>query len=715
MIKYIKKNYINLLLVFILGSVFLSIFFYIEEVLRNHPLTVISFLIPIIYGGFSSCLIYYYYQKNREKTLNIKENKYRKLFNNMKEGVAIYEPVDEGKNFKFLNINKAGLKIDDLKRENVIGKKVTEVFPGIKDFGLFEILQKVNKTGESEVYPITLYEDDRISGYRHNFLYKLPSGEIAAVYSDETELKQHERELKEKNRELKKKNQQLEQDSIILHNIKEMILVQDRNHKITWANKTAAEFFDITPEEMIGRDCYELVHNGESTITECPLDEVEKTGDVYNKEITEKNKVFNISGYPIQDDNEEIISLIEIIHDITERKNRERDLKRSYEILQAYSEEVTAINTELEDTLDKNNKLNNRLNHMINLSSSLQKYMNDENKFLSSLLRVAIEIVPEADYGKVWIKEKQSLKIVDTVGHDYSILKKVEIKADEIEKNLNFLEEKEGPVFKMESLSKKNRKYFEQGLKNISKSICVGIRVNSELIGMISLSIAENRGKKFDKITTRLLTSFSNLASTFFASQRYNKLQGKFTREVIKSVTNFLDIYDNYTSNHSKKVAELSADIAEKMGMSSSRVRKTYWSGMLHDMGKLLVPLNILNKTGSLSTREYEQIKKHPVWAYRALKDSSTLRDISRYVLYHHENWDGGGYPEGIEGENIPEVSRVLGLADAWDAMRSDRSYRKALSRTEALKEVKKYKGTQFAPEVVETFLEMEEKDILNK
>jgi len=138
--------------------------------------------------------------------------------------------------------------------------------------------------------------------------------------------------------------------------------------------------------------------------------------------------------------------------------------------------------------------------------------------------------------------------------------------------------------------------------------------------------------------------------------------------------------------NHGQSI--VASKIAEKMGLSEEEINNTYWAGMAHDIGKLLVSIDILNKKTSLTDKEYELIKKHPIWGYKALSKSDSLKHIAKYVLYHHERWDGRGYPEGIKGDNIPLISRILAVADAWDAMTSKRAYRAPFSREEALKEI---------------------------
>lgn len=135
-------------------------------------------------------------RKRIETSLIQSEARYRNLFENMSSGVAVYEAVNGGEDFVFRDFNKGGEKIENVKRENIIGKKVSEVFPGVKTFGLFEVFRRVWRTGKPEHYPVTLYQDDRLQGWRDNYVYKLPSGEIVAVYEDVTDRKEAEEKLK---------------------------------------------------------------------------------------------------------------------------------------------------------------------------------------------------------------------------------------------------------------------------------------------------------------------------------------------------------------------------------------------------------------------------------------------------------------------------------------------------------------------------------------
>src|SRR6056297_921260 len=178
--------------------------------------------------------------------------------------------------------------------------------------------------------------------------------------------------------------------------------------------------------------------------------------------------------------------------------------------------------------------------------------------------------------------------------------------------------------------------------------------------------------------------------------------------EIIFSITKLLGIYDPYTNGHSENVATISQKISIELGLSNEDVKDAYWSGMVHDLGKLLVPIEILNKKGPLEKSEYETIKSHPSWGYEVLCQSESLSSIAKYVLHHHERWDGNGYPDGLKGDEIPLISQILAVADAWDAMTSERPYRRAMSEYQAMAEIQKYRGEQFSHKVTNAFVKMQ-------
>jgi diguanylate cyclase (GGDEF)-like protein/putative nucleotidyltransferase with HDIG domain len=170
------------------------------------------------------------------------------------------------------------------------------------------------------------------------------------------------------------------------------------------------------------------------------------------------------------------------------------------------------------------------------------------------------------------------------------------------------------------------------------------------------------------------------------------------------SLARAVDTRDAYTGSHSQRVAHLSGLIAERLGVPPEQIELAKLAGSLHDLGKLAIPEEILRKPGSLSDAERVVLERHPQIGYRML-ESLGVDPVAQWVLHHHERWDGSGYPDGLAGEKIPLGARIIFVADAYDAMTSDRVYRRSLSRAEALAELERCAGSQFDPAVVAVFV----------
>ena len=165
-----------------------------------------------------------------------------------------------------------------------------------------------------------------------------------------------------------------------------------------------------------------------------------------------------------------------------------------------------------------------------------------------------------------------------------------------------------------------------------------------------------------------------------------------------------VDAKDSYTYDHSRKVNVYAVALAEAIGLSPDEVPRVSTAALLHDIGKISISDKILRKKGKLSAEDWEQIKSHPRLGANIVGNVPNLVPCVSGILYHHERWNGTGYPEGLAGETIPLEARILAIADAFAAMTSARPYRGALSNEEAMKELKEGTGTQFDPQLVEVF-----------
>lgn len=171
--------------------------------------------------------------------------------------------------------------------------------------------------------------------------------------------------------------------------------------------------------------------------------------------------------------------------------------------------------------------------------------------------------------------------------------------------------------------------------------------------------------------------------------------------DVIECLTSAMEAKDAYTSGHSNRVADMAFDIAKSMGIKGAHLETIHLAAHLHDIGKIGIPEQVLNKKGKLLPEEWAEIKKHPEIGFNILNKSKQLKEISKIVLHHHERWDGAGYPYGLKQTEIPLGSRIIAVADSIDAMTYNRPYRKALTWPECMAELLRNCGIQFDPEVI--------------
>jgi HD-GYP domain-containing protein (c-di-GMP phosphodiesterase class II) len=179
----------------------------------------------------------------------------------------------------------------------------------------------------------------------------------------------------------------------------------------------------------------------------------------------------------------------------------------------------------------------------------------------------------------------------------------------------------------------------------------------------------------------------------------------QLTMDIVRALVSALDAKDPYTCGHSERVAAFARCIAETMMLDQEQVDRIYLSGLLHDIGKIGIDDSTLRHSGPLSEQQFNEIKKHPDGGWAILQGVLQMRSALPGVLYHHEQWDGQGYPDGLAGIEIPLDARILAVADAFDAMTSDRPYRSGMSHDRALKILTEGAGAHWDPQIIEDFL----------
>ena len=194
---------------------------------------------------------------------------------------------------------------------------------------------------------------------------------------------------------------------------------------------------------------------------------------------------------------------------------------------------------------------------------------------------------------------------------------------------------------------------------------------------------------------------------------RQQKHDAQIIEQSINTFINFIEAKDPSTKGHSERVAKIAYALAVEMGYQPRECNRIYYIALMHDCGKISIPANILRKPGKLTEEEYETIKSHTVYGEKMLREFTSIGGIDLGVLYHHERYDGGGYPKGLSGEDIPLIARIICVADALDAMNSTRCYRPQLTKEQILEELESNKGKQFDPVVIDHLLKLIKQNVI--
>ena len=233
--------------------------------------------------------------------------------------------------------------------------------------------------------------------------------------------------------------------------------------------------------------------------------------------------------------------------------------------------------------------------------------------------------------------------------------------------------------------------------------ICLPVKLKDKLVGV--LEVINKKHGQFEDDDRELLAALSNQVAMAIENARlYDELRETFYATV-HSLAETIELRDPYTGGHTMRVMNYSLVIGKAMGLSGKEMTDLRLSAILHDIGKIGIRDSILLKNDRLTFSEYNAIMMHTVYGAEILTPIRQLKDIVPGVKWHHEKYDGSGYPEGLKGDSIPVIARIISVADTFDAMTTDRPYRKGLSVEAAREELRKYAGTQFDPGIVAAFI----------
>lgn len=239
-----------------------------------------------------------------------------------------------------------------------------------------------------------------------------------------------------------------------------------------------------------------------------------------------------------------------------------------------------------------------------------------------------------------------------------------------------------------------------------TSAISVPIKIKDKLIGVLNISDRATEDN-FTDDDVELLLMMANQAAIALENARLMADLHELFVSSIKALANAIDARDPYTRGHSERVTEYSVRIAEELGINPQEVEFIRYAALLHDIGKINIPDQILNKPGKLTDEEFAIMQRHPAYGAQIMEPVKAFHHILPYMYHHHEKFASGGYPSGKPGGEVPLAARIITVADAFDAMTSDRPYRKGFAAERALGELTKNSGTQFDPQVVDTFVHL--------
>jgi len=487
-------------------------------------------------------------------------------------------------------------------------------------------------------------------------------GEVIAlegIITDITELKLAEYKVLENEEKLR----------ATLLSVGDGVITTDQMGRIQFLNPIAQQLTGWNQQDAFGKqfeDVFNIINEYTREKSESPIKNVfekEETIELANNTllISKNGKEIPIedTASPIRDKNGNIIGVVLVFRDFSERKERQKQIE-----FLSYHDQLTGLYN--------------------------RRFYEEELKRLDTARNYPFSIISADVNGLKTINDAFGHEFGDQLVQTVAEIFKNECRADDI------IARTGGDEFII--LLPKTDSQSTKGLVNRIKS-----RIEREKIMNINISISFGWETKSEEAQDILGVIKS--AEDFMYKKKILENSSKRSA-VIKTIINTLYLKNPREQAHSIRVGLICESIGKAFDLNDDEVKELKVAGELHDIGKIAVADVILNKPGKLLVSEWEELKKHTETGYRLLGTSGEFYSIAEYVFAHHEKWDGTGYPRGLKGKEINWKARIIGIADAYDAMTSDRSYRMALSKEEAVTEIKKNSGIQFDPEIAKVFVE---------
>lgn len=342
---------------------------------------------------------------------------------------------------------------------------------------------------------------------------------------------------------------------------------------------------------------------------------------------------------------------------------------------------------------------------IINQAGQMAASMTEIKNLTKMIINFAVEVTSaEAGSLILYDRERNDLYFAAAIGSNVEGLENVRINMGQGVAGI-VAESLEPLIIKDAHFDSRFNKNVDKKTGFITKSIlCIPLMTKGECLGVLEVINKKDDTIFCDADLELLSTLGTQISSAIDNANMYSQMKSLFL-STVQSLSSAIDAKNKYTNDHSRRVTIYTLAIAQEMGCTVEVCNNIRLSGLLHDIGKIGVPEAILDKTSRLTDVEFKKIKEHPMIGAKIMEPIKPLQKIIPGMRYHHERWDGRGYPDGLKGLEIPLAGRIIAVADTFDAMTSDRSYRKGLSSEIAIEEIKNCSGTQFDPIVVEAFL----------
>ncbi|MFH1995898.1 MAG: HD domain-containing phosphohydrolase [Candidatus Omnitrophota bacterium] len=439
----------------------------------------------------------------------------------------------------------------------------------------------------------------------------------------------------------------------------------DKNMEIVWINDTMASWFGPI-HKIKGTKCHQTYEKRNDVCPNCPVKKVFDTNQDLCIRIRPgfnsvgEKRLYRIFAKPVRTKSGSIRYVLELVQDVTDEKRKFSELRTRLRFMRSEVDSLKRLSEDFASSFELDKTIKDMLattKNLLHADGCCFHLVSDNGG------RVDFRVIDMPNC----LKRKEHRELCNSLSQHVATTKR------------------------------------PATLEGTCSFLSVPISFGNQVVGVIS--IFNRRPYRFSTEEKYLLMTFANQSAILIGNkQLYLKLHMSYLG-TIKALVSTIEAKDPYTKGHSEKVTTYAIRIAKALRLNKDNRRLLSYCGRLHDIGKIAVSDVILNKPGPLTNVEFDQITTHPLKGAEILRHLDFLKDGVLAIRHHHERFDGGGYPDGLKSDGIPILARILAIADSYDAMTSDRAYRKGMPQEKAVEELKRCSGHQFDPSIVDAFL----------